>query len=187
METMEVIQKIIEFADRAHGAQTRKYNTDHYIVHPVRVMEICRPYTDKLPVLAAAILHDVIEDTPVTGNEILFFLSHYMNAEDQNLTIKMVLELTDVYVKKDFPALNRSQRKRLEIKRLKTISADAQTIKYADIIDNAREISQNDPLFAKRFLTECDDILLALKKGEYKLREKAVSLVREELRKLNSK
>ncbi|WP_241505449.1 HD domain-containing protein [Chryseobacterium flavum] len=179
---MEVIQKIIEFADRAHGVQTRKYNTDRYIV-----MEICRPYTDKLPVLAAAILHDVIEDTPVTGNEILFFLSHYMNAEDQNLTIKMVLELTDVYVKKDFSALNRSQRKRLEIKRLKTISADAQTIKYADIIDNAREISQNDPLFAKRFLTECDDILLALKKGEYKLREKAVSLVREELRKLNSK
>lgn len=186
MKPAEIIDKIIEFTDHAHGDQTRKYNTDRYIVHPIRVMKLCADYTDKLPVLSAAILHDVIEDTPLTGDDISSFLSHYMDDEDQNETVKLVVELTDVYLKKNFPKMNRFTRKQLETKRLKEISADAQTIKYADIIDNAKEISQNDPSFAKRFLAECYDILIAMEKGNSELRQKAIDLVTGEIEKLRA-
>lgn len=49
MNHSEIINKIIEFADKAHGDQTRKYTADKYIVHPIRVMETCKQYTDELP------------------------------------------------------------------------------------------------------------------------------------------
>jgi len=186
MECSEIINKIIEFADHAHGDQTRKYNSDRYIVHPIRVMEICSQYTDNLPVLAAAILHDVIEDTPLKSDDISLFLKNYMNESERILTVKMVVELTDVYIKKDFPKLNRFKRKKKEIMRMKSISSDAQTIKYADIIDNAKEISQNDPSFAERFLRECYDILLALKNGNSELRQRAFDLITNELKKFKS-
>ncbi len=177
MNHSEIINKIIEFADNAHGDQTRKYTADKYIVHPIRVMETCKEYTEALPVLATAILHDVLEDTATSEDHILHFLKDIMNENDRNLTIKLVNELTDVYVKKDFPKLNRDTRKRMELERLRKISARAQTIKYADIIDNSKEIPQHDPSFAKRYLKECNDILLALDKGLPKLRKEAINQV----------
>ena len=54
-----LLADIIAFTDKAHGAQSRKYTPDRYIVHPVRVMQLWRTYTNELPVLAAAILHDI--------------------------------------------------------------------------------------------------------------------------------
>ncbi|MDY0933278.1 HD domain-containing protein [Chryseobacterium sp. CFBP8996] len=177
MDHSEIINKIIEFADKAHEDQTRKYTPDKYIVHPIRVMETCKQYTDELPVLAAAILHDVIEDTATSQDHILHFLKDLMNENDRNQTITLVIELTDVYVKKDFPKLNRDTRKKMELERLRKISARAQTIKYADIIDNSKEIPQHDPSFAKRYLKECNDILLTLDRGLPKLRNEAINQV----------
>ncbi len=177
MDHSEIINKIIEFADKAHEDQTRKYTPDKYIVHPIRVMETCKQYTDELPVLAAAILHDVIEDTATSQDHILHFLKDLMNENDRNQTITLVIELTDVYVKKDFPKLNRDTRKKMELERLRKISARAQTIKYADIIDNSKEIPQHDPSFAKRCLKECNDILLTLDRGLPKLRNEAINQV----------
>jgi len=68
------LQTIIDFADKAHDEQTRKYTPERYIVHPVRVMKICQPYTTNKAMLAAAILNDVLEDTPVTPEEMHAFL-----------------------------------------------------------------------------------------------------------------
>jgi len=177
MTDLEILDKIIEFADHAHGDQMRKYTPDRYIVHPIRVMRTCSQYTDSLPVLAAAVLHDVLEDTPYTQNDLSVFLGNYMNEEEQNLTVKLVTELTDVFIKKDFPDLNRFQRKKKELNRLKEIRPEAQTIKYADIIDNATEISQSDPDFAGRYLQECYDIAFALTKGNPELRTIALKLI----------
>ncbi|MDF2932807.1 MAG: damage-inducible protein CinA [Chryseobacterium sp.] len=84
-------------------------------------------------------------------------------------------------VKKDFPKLNRYTRKTMELERLRTISAAAQTIKYADISDNCKEIPLHDPSFAVRYLKECYEILKALDKGNPTLRRKAINLVLSEL------
>ena len=74
----DVLEKIKDFADRAHGDQKRKYTPDRYIVHPVRVMNICREYTNDISVLAAALLHDVLEDTATTKNEIKDFMKEFI-------------------------------------------------------------------------------------------------------------
>ena len=92
----EVLERIRDYADKAHGNQQRKYTPERYIVHPVRVMEICRQHTAALPVLAAALLHDVLEDTPVTEGELYQFLTTLMTKEDAGKTTQLVTELTDV-------------------------------------------------------------------------------------------
>lgn len=181
MEHSEIINKVIKFTDHAHGDQTRKYTPDKYIVHPIRVMETCRLYTDKVTILSAAILHDVLEDTETKKDDILGFLDELMNESDKNYTLQLVIELTDLYVKEDFPKLNRCTRKTMELERLRTISAVAQTIKYADISDNCKEIPLHDPSFAVRYLKECYEILKALDKGNPTLRRKAINLVLSEL------
>lgn len=177
MERSEVLKKIIDFAEKAHGDQMRKYTPDPYIVHPIRVMKTCTHYTGKLPVLAAALLHDVLEDTEYTADELNTFLSTYMIEHERLLTLQLVIELTDVYVRKNYPSLNRFTRKKKELKRLSKISPLAQTIKYADIIDNVRDISNGDPDFAPRYLQECLDIVTALKDGHPELRTQALEAI----------
>jgi guanosine-3',5'-bis(diphosphate) 3'-pyrophosphohydrolase len=172
-----VLQKIRDYADAAHGTQTRKYTPERYIVHPVRVMETCAQYTDKQPILAAALMHDVLEDTPVTQQEMHAFLQTLMNEADAAETLKLVIELTDVYVKKDYPKMNRRTRKAKEQIRIADTSADSQTIKYADIIDNCNEIVKHDPDFAKVFLYECRANLRVMGKGNADLYNRAVQKV----------
>jgi (p)ppGpp synthase/HD superfamily hydrolase len=143
-----LLEQVKEFADKAHGDQTRKYTPERYIVHPVRVMKHCQQYTSSTSVLAAALLHDVLEDTSVTQEELLNFLHTIMNETDAVQTLKLVVELTDVYTKTSYPGWNRKKRKQKEASRIEQTSPEAQTIKYADIIDNCKEITIQDPEFA---------------------------------------
>lgn len=172
-----MLEQITQYTDQAHGEQTRKYSPERYIVHPVRVMQICREYTTDISVLSAALLHDVLEDTAVTKEDLNEFLHTVLNPSDASKTLQLVIELTDVYVKKAFPSWNRRKRKMKEAERIKHTSKDAQTIKYADIIDNCPEMTEKDPEFAERFLRECRSLLTKMKKGEKDLYLRAVSTV----------
>jgi guanosine-3',5'-bis(diphosphate) 3'-pyrophosphohydrolase len=183
----EVLRKIRDFADRAHGEQMRKYTPDRYIVHPERVMKICREYTDDVTILAAALLHDVIEDTPVGKEEIHTFLLKHMSPEQAERTTQLVVELSDVFVKKDYPHLNRRKRKEMEIERMEKTSADSQTVKCADIIDNCVEIINHDTDFAPLFLRECRAILKKMDKGNPELYKRAVETVDRCIEQLNEK
>ena len=174
-----IINQIKQFADQSHGDQMRKYSAEKYIVHPIRVMEICKEYDDSLPVLAAALLHDVLEDTNITEQEMLSFLLSVMDPKDADETLQLVKELTDVYVKSAYPQWNRIQRKQKERERIADTSAKSHTIKYADIIDNTREITVKDPAFAPRYLKECFDILMVADKGNDAL----YKIARQEVRK----
>ena len=176
MET--ILNKIRDYADNAHGEQTRKYTPERYIVHPVRVMETVRQYDPRLPMLAAALLHDVIEDTPVTEDEMMAFLLTVMERPDAEQTLELVIEMTDVYVWKKFPQWNRRVRKQKELDRI------AQTIKYADIMDNSMEIAHEDTDFAPRYLKECLAVLEVADKGNSELHKIAIKVVRQELKKL---
>jgi (p)ppGpp synthase/HD superfamily hydrolase len=175
MET--ILENIIEFADNAHGEQRRKYTPERYIVHPIRVMETCRRVTNDTCILAAAILHDVLEDTEVEHAQLESFLKTQMNDDMALRTLQLVVDLTDVYVKKDYPKLNRRSRKSKELLRLEKTSPDSQTIKYADIIDNSKEIVEHDPDFAKVFLYECRTNLKKMDQGNQELYHEAVNLV----------
>lgn len=171
----EVLDKIIQFATACHGLQMRRYSDEKYIVHPIRVMEICKEYTTDIAILAAALLHDVLEDTPVTKAQIQTFLKQYLAAGEVDKTVQLVEELTDVFTKEQYPAWNRKKRKKSEVERLEQISADAKTIKYADIMDNTPEISLKDPHFAKVFLPECKNLLQKIPGGNAELYERAMA------------
>ncbi len=67
---MDLLFKAVDFAQKVHFGQYRKARKVPYIVHPLGVMEILSLYTDDEELLAAAILHDVVEDTPTTVSDI---------------------------------------------------------------------------------------------------------------------
>ena len=177
----DTLDKIAAFADRSHGDQRRKYADERYIHHPLRVMKACQDQGYPLPVLAAAILHDVLEDTSTTREEIKKFLLTVMSERDADHTLTLVAELTDVYTKADHPQMNRRKRKGREANRLERVSAEAQTIKYADIIDNAKGIAENGADFAPVYLNECIKLLEKMRKGNDQLRSKALGVVQTEM------
>jgi len=178
----DILEKVKIFADQAHADQMRKYTPERYIVHPERVMLICREYTSDLSVQAAALLHDVLEDTPVSPDTIQNFLNSVMSPQEARKTLELVVELTDVYVKATYPHLNRKSRKELETERLAKTSSEAQTIKYADLIDNGYDIVRHDPHFARKYLMEAGLLLKSMTKGDPQLRERAIKTI-ENLRK----
>lgn len=62
--------KAVAFAAYAHDGQNRKGTALPYIVHPMEAAAIAATMTNDPEVLAAAVLHDVIEDCGVSENEI---------------------------------------------------------------------------------------------------------------------
>lgn len=177
MTTTEILDKVTDFGDQAHGNQLRKYAPDRYMVHPVRVMQKCRTVSDDIAVLTAALLHDVIEDTPVNRHEIEKYLSTLISPEKARKATELVVDLSDVYVKENYRSLNRRQRKAKELERLKKIHPDAQTIKYADILDNTLEIVVKDPDFARVYLREVKEVLQNLTQGHSGLHKEALEAV----------
>lgn len=177
----DILQNTIAFAARSHGDQRRKYADELYINHPIRVMQICREYTDDITVLSAALLHDVLEDTKTSAEEIDTFLQAIMKSDTAKRTLHLVVELTDIYTKRNYPQNNRRQRKTREAARLSAVSAGAQTIKYADIIDNSLDIVNAEPDFARIFLYECRALVMAMKAGNSDLRGSAAEIVERQL------
>ena len=180
----ELILNVYKFAVEAHGDQKRKYSGEPYIAHCQRVMQECWVYTDDDTILAAVLLHDVLEDTPVDKEELHQFLKSVMYEEDAAKTLQLVVDLTDIYIKEDYPQLNRRARKKKEAARMKDIHPDAQMVKYADIIDNAVDITENDVGFARKYLHEVKDILSGMNEGHPQLYHKALATVEQCLRKV---
>lgn len=181
LSAIEMIRYVTAYADQAHGDQVRKYTGERYIVHPVRVMEMVREFYDDICVLSAAILHDVLEDTPVTATEMERALAAVMGPAEVSRTVGLVTELTDIFIKSDYPRLNRRTRKEKEAQRLRQVSPDAQTVKYADIIDNVSDIVRQDADFATTYVREARRMLELMESGHPVLRERAVRLVEESL------
>jgi len=103
MNDPSVIDLVTTFATNAHGEQRRKYTPEPYIVHPIRVMKLCAEYTDKITILCAALLHDVLEDTEVDEKQMRDFLRSVMEDKKADETLRLVIDLTKVLKKKIFP------------------------------------------------------------------------------------
>ena len=158
----DIIEKAEQFAVQAHGPQKRKYSGEPYIVHPIEVSQIVRTVPHTNAMVAAAILHDVIEDTEATYDDVVVNFGV--------IIADLVNELTDVSKPEDG---NRAVRKALDRAHLAKASADAQTIKLADIISNSKDIKENDPSFAKVYIPEMKALLEVLDKGDSELIKQA--------------
>ena len=67
---MELVSEAIAFSTKAHDGMRRRKNNVPYILHPMEVGAIVGTMTDKQEVIAASVLHDVVEDAGITMEEI---------------------------------------------------------------------------------------------------------------------
>ncbi len=164
-------QQLIDFAymyaKEAHGDQKRKYTDEPYIMHPMAVAQIVNEVEPDCEMVAAAFLHDVIEDTGLTFEDI-------RDAGFMFGIAKLVLELTDISKAEDG---NRAARKRLDLEHLAGASNRAKTIKLADLIHNSKSILEHDKKFAVTYMAEKRLLLKALEGGNKVLMARAKSIV----------
>ncbi len=165
---MEIVEKARVFALAAHAAaaQLRKYTNEPYIVHPREVAQIVGTVPHSYEMLAAAWLHDVVEDTGVTIETI--------RSEFGPQVAELVGWLTDVSRPEQG---NRATRKAIDRAHTAMAPADAQTIKLADLISNCTSIVEHDADFAKTYLEEKRLLLEVLTKGDVVLLERARNIV----------
>ncbi len=123
------------FAAHKHRDQRRKgADASPYINHPIAVANVLANeagITDPA-ILAAALLHDTIEDTDTTAEE--------LEAEFGPGIASIVVEVTDD------KALDKPVRKQLQIEHAATLSRPAQLVKLADKICNIRDMSRSPPV-----------------------------------------
>jgi (p)ppGpp synthase/HD superfamily hydrolase len=143
MTRTNLIAKAIAFATAKHEGQER-YDGDPYIVHPIAVAEMIAGVGGTDAMIAAAVLHDTLEDTKTTENELLETFGPEIT--------KLVIQLTDVFTPEAYPDLDRAERNAKETARLAWASAEAQTIKVADIIHNRAGILKYKPKHAPHWL-----------------------------------
>ena len=175
---MEYYQDIEELARSLHGEQKRKYTGEPYVNHTVKVADIVKTYGGDESMVYAAILHDVLEDTPTSEKELMDLLMDIFNDPLMSSDVLMLVkELTDVYVKENYPEINRKGMKEMEAIRLGKVSPRAQTIKYADLLDNSIDIVYNDPKFAKVYLKEKEQLLKYMTKGNQELYNKNLEVL----------
>lgn len=150
----------LRFATEAHASidHRRKYTGEPYIVHPMAVADIVRSVPHDEAMIAAAYLHDVVEDTPVGIEEIEAAFGEDVAA--------LVGWLTDVSKPSDG---NRRVRKDIDLRHSAAAPARAQTIKIADLIDNTRTIRERDPDFWKVYRHEKLRLLDAMALGDRSL------------------
>lgn len=167
MSLNELEEKALKFATEAHKGQLRKYTNEPYIVHPVAVAELVKAVdwcTSEM--VAAALLHDTVEDTEVTLQDIYREFGFVIS--------EMVDHLTDISKPEDG---NREKRKKLDREHIAKSDLEVKTIKLADLIDNSRTISRYDPKFWKVYRIEKLKLLDVLKEGDGNLWEIAFSQV----------
>lgn len=168
-------QKAETFARLKHGeiSHKRKYTGEPYTVHLEEVVKIVKgiPHTPEM--IAAAWLHDTVEDTKTTIDEI--------KEEFGNKVAQLVEMLTDVSKSEQG---NRVIRKNIDLEHTAKASSEAKTIKLADLISNSRSIVDGDAEFARVFLEEKARLLQVLKQGNQTLWKEAFRLMKDGMNKL---
>ena len=168
------IQAVIEFVTQWHLPQKRTFTGEPYVTHLIDVYKTVREHTKDKTIHAAALCHDLYEDTDCSeAHFVSYLLENGFDKHEVKRINSLVFNLTDVYIKEHYPHLNRRQRKNLEAKRLANIQPDAQTIKYADMIDNSKSIVKDAPGFAGKYLDEMKQILEGMDKGNPTLYKRA--------------
>lgn len=165
---MDIVTKAELFATDAHRGQKRKYTGENYIVHPAEVVGIVESVPHTKEMLAAAWLHDVVEDTDWLIEDIKWEFGHSVGS--------LVDWLTDVSKPSDG---NRERRKQIDREHIAKAPPEAKTIKLADLISNSRSIVQHDPDFAKIYMREKELLMHSLLGGDQTLFAQAMKILED--------
>lgn len=126
--------KAVAFAADKHRNQRRKdAEASPYINHPIALANVLANEggVDDVTVLCAAVLHDTIEDTETTADE--------LRAHFGSKVAAVVMEVTDD------KSLAKTLRKQRQVEHAPHISTEAKLVKLADKISNLRDILASPP------------------------------------------
>ena len=131
---LALLLKALAFAAHKHRDQRRKDPAaSPYINHPIALANVLvneGGVTDE-EVLAAALLHDTVEDTATTSEELQEVFGPRI--------ARIVAEVTDD------KALPKAERKRLQVEHAAQLSPEAKLVKLADKICNLRDVAERPP------------------------------------------
>jgi len=133
-EGLKRLLKALAFAADRHRNQRRKdVESSPYINHPISLANIlCNEgHITDVDVICAALLHDTIEDTDTTAEELEF--------EFGSVICDIVMDVTDD------KTLDKAARKQRQIEHAAHISAPAKLVKLADKISNLRDVASCPP------------------------------------------
>ena len=129
-----LLDRAIIFAVHAHEGVERKGKGFPYIVHPLEAVGIVATMTRDQELLAAAVLHDVIEDTDTTADD--------LRREFGERVALLVEAESDIKVEGD-QADSWHQRKEFAIRRLANASRDVKIVAMGDKLSNMRAIARD--------------------------------------------
>lgn len=125
----ELLNRAIIFATQKHASQTRKGTNLPYIVHPLEVLQILYTMEADVEVMAAGVLHDTVEDTDTTLDEI------------RDIFGERVAEL--VASNTEDKCKSWDERKQHTITALKDAEIDVKKLIFADKLSNQRSIARD--------------------------------------------
>lgn len=131
---IRLVLKVLSFAGDKHRHQRRKGSPPiPYINHPIALTDLLvrMANVDDPKIVAAALLHDTIEDTRTTKKE--------LKREFGSVVSKLVAEVTND------KRLPRKERKRRQVENASSLSPRARIVKLADKTCNLRDIVQDPP------------------------------------------
>ena len=131
----ELLDRAIIFAVRAHAGTERRGKGFPYIVHPMEAMEIVATMTPDQELLAAAALHDTVEDTDVTVDQI--------RAEFGDRIANLVAAESDAFVEGVSEEDSWHARKQAAIDRLAKAPHDAKMVALGDKLSNMSAIARD--------------------------------------------
>ena len=130
-----LLDRAIVFAVRAHAGTERRGKGFPYIVHPMEAVEIVATMTPDQELLAAAALHDTVEDTDVTIEQI--------RSEFGERVASFVAAESDEPHQRPDSVENWRARKQAAIDRLAHASRDAKIVALGDKLSNMRAIARD--------------------------------------------
>lgn len=130
-----LLDRAIVYAVRAHAGTERRGKGFPYIVHPLEAVEIVATMTADQELLAAAALHDTVEDTDVTIEQI--------RAEFGDRVASFVAAESDEPHQRPDSVENWRARKQAAIDRIARASHDAKMVALGDKLSNMRAIARD--------------------------------------------
>jgi myo-inositol-1(or 4)-monophosphatase len=131
----ELLDRAILFAVKAHAGTERRGKGFPYIVHPMEAMEIVATISPDQELLAAAALHDTVEDTDVTVDQI--------REEFGERVAGLVASESDVMIQGLSEEDSWRARKQAAIDRLAAAPRDAKIVALGDKLSNMRAIARD--------------------------------------------
>lgn len=171
---LDLMFRAAAYATRKHEGQKRKYTGEPYILHCLEVSRLVAEAGGTAEMVAAAVLHDVVEDTTATFEEIEELFGPEVTG--------LVKGVTDISKPEDG---NRAHRKAIDREHIAKGTPEIKTIKLADIISNTATVVEHARGFARYYLREKEQLLFVLAEGAPVLLMRAQAQIKEGLDRLS--